>query len=386
MDREKQRKIYLDRNLQIAFSITLMAVMGAASITPAFPKIVQELNISTESVGLLITVFTIPGVILTLFLGISADRYGRKRILVPGLFLFAIAGSLCAFASDFNTLLVLRFFQGIGAASLGSLGTTVIGDLYTGRDTAAAMGYNFSVVSIGTAVYPIIGGMLATIGWNYPFILPILGLPVGLAVLRSLDNPEPEASVQLMSYLRGAWHEIKTRLVLVIYLTNIVTFILRYGPILTFLPILLDTSFGTSIFVIGLVMSTPSIISGVVSSQLPRLLKFVSSIWMVRISFLLVGISMLMIAVITSFWLLFIPISIMGIAQGINFANTQTLLVKQANLDNRAAIMSLNGVVIRIGQSSGPLLMALAFVQWGLQSLYVLGAVLAFALVIPLMA
>ena len=65
-DREEKKyrgKIYLDTNLQIIFGITLTYIMAVASITPAFPKIVKELNISVKDVGLLITAFSFPGIL-----------------------------------------------------------------------------------------------------------------------------------------------------------------------------------------------------------------------------------------------------------------------------------------------------------------------------------
>ena len=83
-----------------------MAVLGTSNITPAFPTIVRELGGSSGQVGLLITVFTLPGILMTPLLSVLSDRYGRKKILVPALLLFGIAGS--AFARDFNVLLVLR--------------------------------------------------------------------------------------------------------------------------------------------------------------------------------------------------------------------------------------------------------------------------------------
>ena len=74
--RKNKRKIYLDTNLQIIFGITLTYIIGVASITPAFPKIVKDLNISAKDVGLLIAVFSFPGILLTPFLGVIADRWG----------------------------------------------------------------------------------------------------------------------------------------------------------------------------------------------------------------------------------------------------------------------------------------------------------------------
>lgn len=69
-----------------------MAVLGVSSVTPAFPAIARELGVSSGQVGLLITVFTLPGIVMAPVLGILSDRHGRKKILVPALLLFGIAG------------------------------------------------------------------------------------------------------------------------------------------------------------------------------------------------------------------------------------------------------------------------------------------------------
>jgi MFS family permease len=95
-------RVYKDHNLHIVWGVTLMAVPGTSSITPAFPTIVRELGVSSGQVGLLITVFTLPGILMTPLLGVLSDRYGRKKILVPALLLFGIAGGACAFARDFK--------------------------------------------------------------------------------------------------------------------------------------------------------------------------------------------------------------------------------------------------------------------------------------------
>src|SRR3712207_7363843 len=74
---------------------------------------------------------------MTPLLGVLSDRYGRKKILVPALILFGLAGGACAFARSFELLLALRFFQGMGAAALGTLNVTVIGDIYEGRERSS---------------------------------------------------------------------------------------------------------------------------------------------------------------------------------------------------------------------------------------------------------
>jgi len=128
----KSNSFGIEKNMIIIFGVTLIAVMGIASITPAFPGIIKYFGISTQQVGWLIAAFTLPGIFLTPVSGILADRFGRKLVLVPSLFIFGIAGFLCSFMRDFHSLLALLFIEGIGAAGLSSINITLIGDLYTG--------------------------------------------------------------------------------------------------------------------------------------------------------------------------------------------------------------------------------------------------------------
>jgi ACDE family multidrug resistance protein len=371
---KSQKRIHLDPNLQIVFGVTLMAVLGVSSITPAFPKIVQELGISSQAIGLLITVFTFPGVVLAPVLGVFADRWGRKKILVPALMLFGIAGGACAFARDFNLLLILRFFQGIGAASLGSLNVTIIGDLYSGKERATAMGYNASVLSIGTASYPAIGGALATLGWYYPFILPFVAIPIGLIVLFSLKNPELKNEQNLKEYFGNAWKSIRNRRVVGLFLASVITFIMLYGSYLTYFPLLLGDSFDASPWRIGLVMATMSLTTAFTSSQLGRLARVYSGRTLLQASFIIYALALVIIPFVPNLWVFLIPIIVFGIAHGVNIPNIQTLLAGLAPMEYRAAFMSVNGMVLRLGQTLGPLLMGAVFGLWGMSGVFYAGA------------
>lgn len=382
-NRSKTRApIHRDTNLQIVFAVTLMAVLGVSSITPAFPKIVRELDISPQAVGSLIMVFTFPGVLLTPVLGVLADQFGRKKVLVPSLVLFGVAGTACAFARDFNLLLVLRFFQGVGAASLGSVNVTIIGDLYAGRERTTAMGYNASILSVGTASYPAIGGALATVGWYYPFILPLAAIPVGLAVLLSLRNPEPKSDQRFGEYLGDAWNSIADRRVLGLFAVSTITFIILYGSYLTYLPLLMGGSFAASSFLIGLITSSSSIATAITSSQVGRLARAYTERNLIRVACVLYALAMVGVLLVPRLWLFVIPAIIFGIAQGLNMPSIQTLLAGLAPMKQRAALMSINGMVLRLGQTLGPLVMAMVFATWGMGAVFYAGASFAVAMLI----
>ena len=281
------RPVYGNHNLQIIFAVTLMAVMGAAVITPALPQVERALDLSPGRVALLLTVFTLPGIVLTPVLGVLADRLGRKRVLVPSLLLFGVAGGACALARGLDVLLVLRFLQGCGAAALATTSITVIGDMFSGGDRDAAMGYNSSMLSVGTAGYPALGGALATFGWYYPFALPLVAIPVGLVVLLFLDNPEPRGEDGLRQYLAHVRDSLRDRRTVGLLLATMVTFVILYGPLITYLPILLDNSFGVSAFVTGLILSCASLTTAITASQLGKITRRISGAALVRTAFVL---------------------------------------------------------------------------------------------------
>lgn len=104
-----------DTNLLIILGVALMAVLRADSLTPAFPGIIRAFGVSAQQTALLITVFALPSVVISPIMGMLADRWGRKNILVPALLLFGLAGGACALARNFNVLLGLHLLQGMGA-------------------------------------------------------------------------------------------------------------------------------------------------------------------------------------------------------------------------------------------------------------------------------
>ena len=371
-----ERSLFRDRNIQIIFGVTLTAVMGVSSITPVFPSLMKEFNITPGQIGLLITFFTLPGVFLASVLGVLADRFGRKRILGPSLFLFAFAGASCAFVRDFNLLIVLRVFQGIGGASLGSINTTLIGDLYSGPRRAEAMGLNASILSIGTAVYPAIGGALALIGWFYPFLLPVLALPVGIMVLTSLRSPEPRSRQGLKEYLGSTWSYLRNIKVLGLFTASTITFILLYGTLLTYFTILLSERFSASSFTIGLMITAMSLTTAAVSSQLGKISRRFSLESIIILAFFMYGVSFLLMPIMPNLWLLLIPVAILGAGHGGNIPSLHTAVAGVAPLEYRAAFMSMNATVLRLGQTIGPPLMALVYVSRGLNAtFYVSGAI-----------
>ncbi len=366
-----------DRRLYVIFSITLVGVMGVASLTPAFPKIAQSLDLSKSQVALLISAFTFPGIFLTPVAGVIADRLGRKAVLVPSLFIFALAGFSIFFVRDFHVIILLRVVQGIGAAPLGSINTTLVGDFFRGKDRPAAMGYNASVLSLSTASYPLIGGALAGIAWYFPFILPLLAIPAGLFVIFGIREPEIEKVSDLRQYFKAISVSIRRKEVIGIFLLGILTFIILYGAFLTYVPFLVDQKFGLSPPQIGILLSISSLTTAVLATQVGRLTNRYGGLFLLKLAFLLYLVVSLLIPGIDKLFLFLVPILLFGSAQALNIPSLQTSLANLAPDSQRGVFMSINGMVIRIGQTIGPPIVGIGFTLGDIEGVYYLSAFVA---------
>jgi MFS family permease len=373
----KPNSFGIEKNMIIIFGVTLIAVMGIASITPAFPGIIKYFGISTQQVGWLIAAFTLPGIFLTPVTGILADRFGRKLVLVPALFIFGIAGFLCSFMRDFHSLLALLFVEGIGAAGLSSINITLIGDLYTGEKRTALMGYNASILSIGTAAYPALGGFIAAFGWQYIFYLPLLALPLGIFVIFGLNNPEPKDHQGIGEYFRRIWKNINQRSVWGLFLVNMLVFVMLYGSYLTYFPILLSERLLASSVQIGLMMSIMSLVTAATSSQLGRINKRFQSRTILLMGAGFYFLSMLSLLISQSWIQVVVSVIVFGLGHGLLVPSIQNLLVGFASIKERAAFMSVNSMVLRIGQTIGPLLIGVFYAIGSLQASFIAGAVVA---------
>lgn len=354
-----------------------MAVMGVASITPAFPTIMEQFQLTPQDIGILITAFTLPGIFLTPVFGILADRLGRKIILVPSLVLFGLAGAAITLTKDFHTIILLRVLQGIGATALGLLNVTLIGDLFEPKQRPEAMGYNASVLSVGVATYPAIGGLLAGMAWYAPFYLPLLAIPVALLVAFQLKLPPLQRMQRAGQYFRSAWKNINRSAVWRLFAINILMFVILYGSLLSYFPILMRHRFSAPEWQIGVYLSAFSLATAVTSSQMKQI-----AVRMKPRRQLVIGLSLYVagqigISEVNNQWFILLPILLFGTGHGLLFPAIQTLLVGMAPMQERAVFMSVNSMVLRVGQTIGPVLMGVLYGIGNLQMVYWCGAAIA---------
>jgi MFS family permease len=195
-----------------------------------------------------------------------------------------------------------------------------------------------------------------------------------LLVLFSLRSPEPKNRQRFGIYIVKVWRSLQNVQVIGLLLGGFVTFVVLYGSYLTFLPFLIRNSFGGSPLAIGLVMCAASIATAITSARLGALARRYSEKSLLTFGYVLYAASLVMIPYMKNLWLLVIPSALYGLAVGINIPNIISLLAGVAPMNRRAAVMSINGMVLRLGQTLGPLVMAAVFGLWNLDAVFYVGA------------
>lgn len=364
------------------YAVTLMTAVGTSAMPPALRAVEGYFGITADVSGGLLAIFTLPGIFLTTLLGIMSDSVGRRKILVPSLAIFAVGGVWAFFANSFGDLLLIRLVQGVGAASLGALNVTLIGDYYSGTERTKIMGYNNSVLSVGTAAFPVISGALAGISWKLPFALPVLAALVMVLVLMFIrDTDSPRRTTSFWLYMQGALWALRIKTIVVLLLVSVVTFALLFGPFLNYVQSYMKNILAPNdpniLPKIGAITSIMSVSTAIGASFLGKLTQRYSHKLLLVVSCVLYAVALSLFWIMPTFGLLFIPSIIFGVAQAFNQPNVQSLIAAYAPTEQRGVFMSLNRTVSLLGQTLGPVVFGkLVYYQLsGHDEIFRLGAV-----------
>ncbi|HEV2461643.1 MAG TPA: MFS transporter [Ktedonobacterales bacterium] len=182
-----------------------MALLDVTIVNVALPTIGDDVKASFSDLQWVINAYALSLAVLLVTAGRLGDIFGRKRLFMLGLGLFALGSLICGLSGNFSigafshiqVLIAARAFQGIGGAIMLPLALAIIAATFTGRERATAIGIYGGVSGLAVAVGPVIGGALvSSFGWQSIFFVNV---PVGViavamvawAVSESFDRTAP---------------------------------------------------------------------------------------------------------------------------------------------------------------------------------------------------
>jgi EmrB/QacA subfamily drug resistance transporter len=174
-------------------SMSLFLVgLDITALNVALPQIGQQLDSDLSGLQWTVSAYTVVMASLLLLAGSTADRLGRKRILLVGLAVFSIASLLCSLARSIELLIAFRVLQAVGASMLNPVAMSIITNTFTEpRERAQAVGVWGAVFGVSMSLGPIVGGALvSTVGWEWIFLINV---PLGLAAIALVMRFVPES-------------------------------------------------------------------------------------------------------------------------------------------------------------------------------------------------
>jgi ACDE family multidrug resistance protein len=360
------------------FSITVTGILASAVVGPAIPDILDHFDQPDGRAGLFVAAITLPGILVAPIIGILADRYGRRAVLVPCLVVFGVAGVAGAAAPSFEVLIGLRLLQGLGSAGLINLAVVIIGDNWTGLDRSRIIARNAAVLTLSLAVLPPLGGALALLGgWRLVFAPYGLALITAVRMWRRLDEVRPADPGTVGDQLRVAGASVRQAVVAMAIASGFVVFVLIFGLFLTTLPLHLEREFGLEAGARGLVIAAPALTAMVGALALARLRGRFGVAAVLAAAPALFAVGFLLIGSADTLPVLVVGALVYGLGEGIFIPVLQDLVVSSAAAEARGAVNALWVGAARAGQTVGPLLAGVTYEATTTGTTFVLGGALA---------
>ena len=371
------------RSYQIIISTTFISLLGMPVIGPVLPVLQDVFTINNRDIGwMIMSSYTLPALFFIPFTGYLADRFGKKNILIPSLFLFAVSGSLISLAQNADTVIVLRFIQGLGGSALLTLSPALVPDLFQGQERVKAMGYTGVTQGIGAGLLPMLGGLLASVTWYLPFLTAVIGLPIGLYLIIHLKNVRPGVLPKTGTYIRDAYENLVNKDVLQLCFFTFGYVFIGFGAFISYIPSYMNTTFNTGTILIGIIIATRTISGSICSAVLNKITTRFSSRTLLVFSFVLLMLGMSAVPLTGRIEAVVFLALAYGAGFGIVRPLIQVLLFEISPENLRSTFSSANGTALRIAQTFSPLIAGLVVAGLGFQMLYYLAAGLSFLMVI----
>jgi EmrB/QacA subfamily drug resistance transporter len=169
--------------LVITSVASLMVVLDSLVVTTALTAIQNDLGASIGELEWTVNAYGLSFAVLLMTAAAAGDRWGRRRVFVAGVTVFAVASLACAVAPDVGTLIAGRALQGVGAAFVMPLALALLGAAFPPDLRPRALGVFASVSGVAVPLGPLVGGAVVE-GISWPWIFWI-NVPLGVGLVHA---------------------------------------------------------------------------------------------------------------------------------------------------------------------------------------------------------
>ncbi len=365
-----------------------IAYVGIGLVVPVMPSFAHELNLSGEVVGYLISAFAFAQLLASPITGVWVDTFGRKKMIVFGLFLFAFSELMFGLGNQVWILFLSRVLGGISDAFIMPAVISYIADRTSLEDRARVLGYQAAAISGGFIIGPGLGGFIAELGIRAPFFFAAgfagIAAVISLFVLEESLTKEQMAKNKAQKVSVSFIGEIKKSFRSIYFVPLLIVFVLSFGLAAyeMMFSLFVDAKFGFTAKDIAVIITVGSVF-GVVA-QIAFFEKLVDKFGeknMIQTTLVTAALFIFATVFINSYWGIMVVSSIVFFACDLLRPAVTTLLSKMADED-QGFVAGMNSTYTSLGIIVGPAVGGILF-DWNINFPYMFAAVVlcaAFAL------
>jgi DHA1 family multidrug resistance protein-like MFS transporter len=219
--------------LIILLSNIFIAFLGIGLIIPVMPSFMNIMHLSGKTMGYLVAVFAVSQLLISPLAGYWVDRYGRKKIIIIGLFLFGVSELIFGLGTNVFVLYLSRILGGISAAFIMPGVTAYVADITSIQERSKAMGYISAAISTGFIIGPGIGGFIAEYGIRMPFYfaaaIALLACITSIFILKEPLTKEELAEISANKKQTTILRDLKKSFHPLYFIAFILVFVLAFG-------------------------------------------------------------------------------------------------------------------------------------------------------------
>lgn len=367
-------------------SFLWLCLMGGLAIfsstmskNPTLPLFIYSLGVDEGALGFIAAASTVVGIVVSLPAGVLSDLWGRRRVILLSMVVFATAPFFYLLVRTPWHLVLVRIYHGLATAMLGPVALAAVADTFR-EGRGERMGWYSSATMVGRFLAPTVGGLLI-FGQDFRWVYLGCGGAGLLALLTALRLPrldqvaQPEAPGARWATMRRELHFILTNRSLLLTSGVQAAQYFAFGAVETFLPLYL-MGLGWEPRVIGPLFTAQVLVTAVTKPLMGRLSDRWGRRWPIVAGLLVGAGAMAAMPWIHAWGPMAALTALFGLGVAAVTASTSALVSDLSRAAAYGASLGVLSSVMDVGHSTGPMVAGLLVAAWGYGPAFALIAVL----------
>jgi MFS family permease len=359
---ERIRKIYHEypRKFWILVAVGFVDGIGGTLLFPYFSLyITHKFNVGMTEAGLLLGIFSVTGLIGSMFGGALTDKFGRKSIMLFGLVFSAVSALSMGLVNSLAAFYLLAVIVGLLSNVGGPANQAMIADILPEKQRPTGFGIMRVAGNFTWIIGPTIGGFVASHSYLALFIIDtVFSLITAALVYKFVAETKPEAAEgapqeSILQTLRGYFVVLKNKLYLAFIVVSILM-LMVYTQMYSTLSVFMRDDRGIDPQGYGLILSVSAVLVIVAQFWVTRRTEGRPPMLMMAFGTFFYMIGFTMFGFIKPLWMFMIAILIITVGEMIVVPTGQALVARFAPADMRGRYMATYGLAWTIPQAIAP--------------------------------